>query len=174
MKADFLSRIIFLFRQPTSFHIFVGIKDHAVDETPTVATRALLYIVRASPSFLLHPSFKPYLPYLSSICASSFNFNLPLGFAAALLHERLFQTPSKRRSKLLHIPVTLTRECCIAGFESKVKARIRNQGDKTSLCGLVLEYDDFSVHNRSITLDAIGRLLVTSVNDREIGCILPY
>ena len=112
---------------------------HAVAETPTVATRALLYIVRVSPSFLLHPSFKPYLPYLSSICASLFNFNLPLGFVAALLHERLFQTPSKRRSRLLHIPVAPTRECCIAGFAFKIKAMIGNQGDKISLCGFVLE-----------------------------------
>ena len=53
----------------------VGIKGHAeadaeadaVAEAPTGVARALLYIVRGSPSFLLHPSFKTFiLPYLSS------------------------------------------------------------------------------------------------------------
>ena len=34
----------------------VGIQGHAVAETPTGVARALLYIVRASPSLLLHRS----------------------------------------------------------------------------------------------------------------------
>ena len=42
----------------------VGIKGHAVAEAvaeaPKGVARALLYIVRASPSFLLHPSFKTF------------------------------------------------------------------------------------------------------------------
>ena len=36
------------------------LSGHAVAETPTVVDRALLYIVRASPSFLLHPSYKTF------------------------------------------------------------------------------------------------------------------
>lgn len=36
----------------------VGIKDLAVDETPTVVDRALMYIVRASPSLLHRRSIK--------------------------------------------------------------------------------------------------------------------
>ena len=42
----------------------VGIKGHAVAEAvaeaPKGVARALLYIVRASPSFLLHPSYKSF------------------------------------------------------------------------------------------------------------------
>ena len=37
-----------------------GIQGHAVAEAPTGVARALLYIVRASPSFLLHPSYKTF------------------------------------------------------------------------------------------------------------------
>lgn len=58
-----------------------------------------------------------------------FNLNLPLDFAAVWLRERLFQRPSERRIKPLHTPVAPTRECCIALFESKINAIIRNQGD---------------------------------------------
>ena len=36
------------------------LKGHAVAETPTAVARALLYIVRASPSFLLHPSYQSF------------------------------------------------------------------------------------------------------------------
>ena len=43
---------------------YVGIKGHAVAEAvaeaPKGVARALLYIVRASPSFLLHPSYKSF------------------------------------------------------------------------------------------------------------------
>lgn len=110
------------------------------------------------------------------------------------------QTPSERRSKLLHIPVAPTRECCIAVFESKIKAIIGNQSDmigfedvnytvspiaataKQSLLRLfpyILSADsDFPPLSscsgaRPITLDANGRPLVTSVYDWEIGCVLP-
>ena len=42
----------------------VGIKGHAVAEAvaeaPKGVARALLYIVRASPSFLIYPSFKTF------------------------------------------------------------------------------------------------------------------
>lgn len=69
------------------------------------------------------------LDQTARISASLFNFNLPLDFAAVWLQERVFQIPSERRSKLLHIPVAPTRECCIAIFESKIKAIIGNQGD---------------------------------------------
>ena len=40
--------------------------------------------------------------------------------------------------------------------------------DKTSLYRLVLEHGDFGVHNMSITLDANGRPLVTSLYDWEL------
>ena len=42
--------------------------NHSVPETPTGVARALLYIrIRASPSFLLHPSYKSfYNPFPSS------------------------------------------------------------------------------------------------------------
>ena len=41
-------------------HAVAGIQGHAVAEAPTGVARALLYIVRASPSFLLHPSYKSF------------------------------------------------------------------------------------------------------------------
>ena len=40
------------------------LSGHAVAETPTVVARALLYIVRASPSLVLHPIIQDILPYL--------------------------------------------------------------------------------------------------------------
>ena len=42
------------------------LSGHAVAETPSVVARALLYIVRASLSLLLHPIIQDILPYLSS------------------------------------------------------------------------------------------------------------
>ena len=39
---------------------------HAMAETPAGVARALLYIVRASPTFFLHQSNQPFLSYLSS------------------------------------------------------------------------------------------------------------
>ena len=36
-------------------HAVAGIQGHAVAEAPTGVARALLYILRASPSFLLNP-----------------------------------------------------------------------------------------------------------------------
>ena len=45
-------------KPPTSMPI--GIQGHAVAETPTGVAHALLYIVRASPSFLLHRSFQSF------------------------------------------------------------------------------------------------------------------
>ena len=45
--------------------------------------------------------------------------------------------------------------------------------DKTSLYRLVLEHGDFGIYNMSITLDASGQPLVTSLYDWDTGCILP-
>ena len=47
----------------------VGIQDHAVAEAPTGVARALLYIVRASPSFLLHPSYKTFYHTFHHTCS---------------------------------------------------------------------------------------------------------
>lgn len=46
-------------------------------------------------------------------------------------------------------------------------------GDQTSLYRLVLEHGDFGIHNMSITIDANGQPLVTSLYDWETGCIVP-
>jgi hypothetical protein len=46
-------------------------------------------------------------------------------------------------------------------------------GDQTSLYGLVLDHGDFGIHNMSITIDANGQPLVTSLYDWETGCIVP-
>ena len=44
----------------------MGIRGHAVAETPTVVARALLYIVRASPSFLLDSSINhSIIPFIN-------------------------------------------------------------------------------------------------------------
>ncbi|KAH8586024.1 3-hydroxybutyryl-CoA dehydratase [Bisporella sp. PMI_857] len=45
--------------------------------------------------------------------------------------------------------------------------------DQTFLYRLVLEHGDFGIHNMSITMDASGQPLVTSLYDWETGCIVP-
>lgn len=45
--------------------------------------------------------------------------------------------------------------------------------DETSLYRLVLDHGDFGIHNMSITMDANGLPLVTSLYDWETGCIVP-
>jgi hypothetical protein len=45
--------------------------------------------------------------------------------------------------------------------------------DQTSFYRLVLDHGDFGIHNMSITRDANGQPLVTSLYDWETGCIAP-
>ena len=45
--------------------------------------------------------------------------------------------------------------------------------DLPSLYCLVLDHGDFGIHNMSITLDASGRPLLTSLYDWETECIVP-
>jgi hypothetical protein len=45
--------------------------------------------------------------------------------------------------------------------------------DQASLYRLVLDHGDFGIHNMSITMDANGQPLVTSLYDWETGCIVP-
>ncbi|KAI9866787.1 MAG: hypothetical protein M1813_000729 [Trichoglossum hirsutum] len=149
--------------------------------------------------------FEACLPAQTArICASLFNFNLSLDFAAVWLRERLFE----QKPKSLPIPVAPTREFCVALFTSKIEATIGNIGDmigweddnntvgpiaaaakqsllrliphimpadsdQTSLYRLVLEHGDFGIHNMSITMDANGQPLMTSLYDWETGCIVP-
>ncbi|KAK0710253.1 3-hydroxybutyryl-CoA dehydratase [Lasiosphaeria miniovina] len=138
------------------------------------------------------------LAQAAHIRASLFSFNLPLEFATTWLRERLFE----QKPELLPISVAPTREFCVALFISKIEATIRNigdmigwesnhvtvgpiaaaakqsllrlipyiiltDGDQTSLYRLVLE------HNMSITMDANGQPLVTSLYDWETRCIVP-
>jgi len=44
---------------------------------------------------------------------------------------------------------------------------------QTSLYRFVLEHGDFGIHNMSITMNANGEPLVTSLYDWETGCIVP-
>ena len=44
---------------------------------------------------------------------------------------------------------------------------------QSSLYRLVLEHGDFGIHNMSVTTDAHGQPLVTSLYDWETGCIVP-
>ena len=46
-------------------------------------------------------------------------------------------------------------------------------GDEASLYCLVLDHDNFSIHNMSITMDAIGLPAVMSLYDWETECIVP-
>lgn len=105
------------------------------------------------------------------------------------------------------VPVSGTRDFCIAMLKAKIEGMIRNEGDivgfeqhqqrvgtkilaaKTSLLRLievilpdddddelyrlVLQHDDFGVHNMSVFVDEDGRLTITSVYDWEDGCIVP-
>ncbi|KND90471.1 hypothetical protein TOPH_05004 [Tolypocladium ophioglossoides CBS 100239] len=106
----------------------------------------------------------------------------------------------KIKPKILTIPVTPTPEFYIALFTSKIKATIKNIGNmigrpydcgsqavhlrlipyiipavgtQTSLYRLVLDHGDFCIHNMSIEIDISNQPLVTSLYDREIGCIVP-
>jgi len=45
--------------------------------------------------------------------------------------------------------------------------------DQPYLYRLVLDHGDFGIHNMSITVDANGQPLVTSLYDWETGCIVP-
>lgn len=45
--------------------------------------------------------------------------------------------------------------------------------DENSLYRLVLDHGDFGVHNMSVTMDANGQPIVTSLYDWETGCIVP-
>jgi len=45
--------------------------------------------------------------------------------------------------------------------------------DQPSLYSLVLDHGDFGIHNMSITVDANGQPLITSLYDWETGCIVP-
>jgi hypothetical protein len=47
------------------------------------------------------------------------------------------------------------------------------ESDHTSLYRLVLDHGDFGIHNMTITMDADGQPLVTSLYDWETGCIVP-
>ena len=45
--------------------------------------------------------------------------------------------------------------------------------DQPYLYRLVLDHGDFGIHNMSITVDANGQPLITSLYDWETGCIVP-
>ena len=47
------------------------------------------------------------------------------------------------------------------------------ENDQKALYRLVLEHGDYGIHNMSITIDAKGQPLVTSLYDWETGCIVP-
>lgn len=131
-----------------------------------------------------------------------FNFQVPLDFATAWLRDRIFE----QRPKSLPIPVSPTRDFCVALFTAKIEATIGNIGDmigwdsdhntvgpmaaaakqsllrliphmmpvgEASLYRLVLDHGDFGIHNMSIMEDGDDKLLVTSVYDWEVGCIVP-
>lgn len=48
-----------------------------------------------------------------------------------------------------------------------------SDSDHSSLYRLVLQHGDFGIHNMSITTDADGQPLVTSLYDWETACIVP-
>ncbi|KJA25526.1 hypothetical protein HYPSUDRAFT_64707 [Hypholoma sublateritium FD-334 SS-4] len=50
---------------------------------------------------------------------------------------------------------------------------VPTDSDEASLYRLVLDHGDFGIHNMSITMDANGLPLVTSLYDWETGCIVP-
>jgi len=50
---------------------------------------------------------------------------------------------------------------------------IPTDSDESSLYRLVLDHGDFGIHNMSITMDANGLPLVTSLFDWETGSIVP-
>lgn len=47
------------------------------------------------------------------------------------------------------------------------------EGDNEVLYRLVLQHDDFGLHNISVDVDEAGELSLTSVYDWETGCIIP-
>lgn len=107
--------------------------------------------------------------------------------------------------KEISVPISGSRDFCVAMFKAKIEAMIRNEGDtigweedkqlvsakmltaKKSLLRLielilpegeelyrlVLQHDDFGIHNMSVYVDEDDILHVTSVYDWETGCIVP-
>lgn len=102
------------------------------------------------------------------------------------------------------VPVSGTREFCIAMFKAKVEALIKNEGDiigwevdqqhvgtkalaarasllrlidvilpddDDELYRLVLQHDDFGIHNMSVFVDEDGHLTITSVYDWETDAL---
>ncbi|EJP61249.1 3-hydroxybutyryl-CoA dehydratase [Beauveria bassiana ARSEF 2860] len=136
------------------------------------------------------------------IRASLFNFQLPLDFAAAWLRDRLFEqkpeslpipvAPTREFCVALFtakIEATIRNEGDMIGWEDDdntvgpVAAAAKQSllrliphmmpADSASLYRLVLDHGDFGIHNMSITIDAGGKPLVTSLYDWETGCIMP-
>jgi hypothetical protein len=137
------------------------------------------------------------------MCASLFQYDLPLSFATKWLHDRLFE----QKPDSFPMPVSPTRDFTLMLFTTKINATIRNIGDmigwesdnntvgpiafaaKRSLLQfiphmlpedsddlfyrLVLEHGDFGIHNMSITANSTDRPLITSLYDWEMGSIVP-
>jgi len=67
-------------------------------------------------------------------------------------------------------PIAAAAKQCLLQLIPHIMPR---DGDQTSLYRLVFDHGDFGIHNMSITIDANGQPLVTSLYDWETGCIVP-
>ncbi|KAL4967703.1 uncharacterized protein BDV14DRAFT_169029 [Aspergillus stella-maris] len=139
------------------------------------------------------------LTQCASIRASLFNLTPPKGFSTFWLRERLCsQTPDLK----LTVPVSPTREFCIALFEARVNSLLGQEqysGNRTitatkdallnliptilpeeeesgsgepTYYRLILEHGNFGIHNMAIKQEKQS-VSVTSLHDWDLGHILP-
>lgn len=143
------------------------------------------------------------LAQAARIRASLFNFNLPLEFASLWLRERLFEqkprsfpipvAPTREFCFALltsKVEATIRNIGDMIGWEDdnntvgpitvaakqsllRLIPHIVPLDSDEALYRLVLDHGDFGIHNMSITVDANGLPLVTSLYDWETGSIVP-
>jgi len=132
-----------------------------------------------------------------------FNFDIPFDFAAEWLRERLFEQKPKSMPVPVFptrdfcvalltskVEATIRNVGDMIGWDSDnntvspvafaakssilrlIPHMLPSEGE-SSMYRLVLEHGDFGSHNMSITTDAAGVPIVTSVYDWENGCIVP-
>ncbi|KAL4947814.1 hypothetical protein BDW69DRAFT_177642 [Aspergillus filifer] len=138
------------------------------------------------------------LTQCASIRASLFNITPPKGFSTFWLRERLSLETTDMK---LTVPVSPTREFCIALFEAKIaligqeryssistvtatRAALlellptilpedeESEPGKPIFYRLILEHGDFDVHNMAIKQEP-ENVSVTSLHDWDLGHILP-
>ncbi|KAI7783175.1 uncharacterized protein LA080_012471 [Diaporthe eres] len=114
------------------------------------------------------------LTQAASSRAALLNKPLPAAFVATWLFWTSFQ-PVEWMPKMFPLPPAGNRDFCIAMLKAKVEGLVGSEegGDDEVLYRLVLQHDDFGLHNIPVDVDEAGELSLTSVYDWGTGCIIP-